>query len=85
MEAIYSKQLKKGRVEKEQMDKGLSLLRTVDSYESFAEVDFVIEAVTEDATLKEKIHSELDEVCPEHCIIASNTSNISITKLPFVE
>lgn len=81
MEAIYSKQLQKGRVEKEQMDKGLSLLTLVDNYENFKDVDFVIEAVTEDVALKEKIHGELDEVCPEHCILASNTSAISITKL----
>ena len=81
MESIYSKQLQKGRIEKEQMEKGLSLLKLVDIYESFTDVDFVIEAVTEDVALKEKIHKELDEACPEHCIIASNTSNISITKI----
>lgn len=80
-EAIYSKQLQKGRIEKEQMEKGLALLNLIDNYEGFKEVDFVIEAITEDVALKEKIHRELDEVCPEHCIIASNTSNISITKL----
>ena len=81
MEAIYSKQIQKGRVEKEQMETGLALLKLVDTYESFEDVDFVIEAVTEDLKLKQKIIHELDEASPEHCIIASNTSNISITKL----
>ena len=81
IEYIYNKQISKGRVEKEQMEKGLTLIKLVDIYEGLKDVDFVIEAVSEDIKLKEKVHQDLDKVCPEHCIIASNTSNISITKL----
>lgn len=81
IESIYEKQIKKGRVEKDQMKKGLSFLKLVDSYESLRDIDFVIEAVTENEKLKKMIHQDLDKVCPEHCIIASNTSNLSITKM----
>ena len=41
----------------------------------------VIEAATENAVLKTKIFKELDEVCPEDTILATNTSSISITQI----
>ena len=47
-------------------------------------VDLVIEAVSENEGLKKKIFAELDEVAPPNCILASNTSSISITKLASV-
>lgn len=45
------------------------------------DVDFVIEAVTENEEVKKSIFRTLDKVTPVHCILASNTSSISITKL----
>lgn len=44
-------------------------------------VDLVVEAATENVDLKLRIFKELDEVCAEHTILASNTSSISITKI----
>ena len=41
----------------------------------------VVEAATENASLKSKIFKELDEVCPEDTILATNTSSISITQI----
>jgi 3-hydroxybutyryl-CoA dehydrogenase len=46
-----------------------------------ADADLVVEAATENWDLKSKIFKELDELAPEKCILASNTSSISITKL----
>lgn len=43
--------------------------------------DLVIEAATENSDLKVKIFRDLDAVCEQHVILASNTSSISITKL----
>ncbi|HAC14708.1 MAG TPA: 3-hydroxybutyryl-CoA dehydrogenase [Bacteroidetes bacterium] len=43
--------------------------------------DLIIEAVNENLDLKIKIFKEIDSVAPEHAILASNTSSISITKL----
>ena len=44
----------------------------------------VIEAATENTVLKTKIFKELDEVCPEDTILATNTSSISITQIAAV-
>jgi len=46
-----------------------------------ANMDLVLEAATENAVLKAKIFKELDEVCDEKTILATNTSSISITQI----
>mgnify|MGYP001606184247 CR=1 FL=1 len=46
--------------------------------------DLVIEAATENTDLKLKIFREIDESAPENCILATNTSSISITKIASV-
>ncbi len=43
--------------------------------------DIVIEAVVENEQVKQTIFKELDQHCPPHCILASNTSSISITRI----
>ncbi|HKL03161.1 MAG TPA: 3-hydroxybutyryl-CoA dehydrogenase [Cryomorphaceae bacterium] len=43
--------------------------------------DLVVEAATENIDLKLKIFKDLDAMAPEHCILSSNTSSISITKI----
>jgi len=51
------------------------------SYESFGDVDFVIEAVPERMEIKQAVFAELDAVTPGHAILASNTSSLSITEI----
>ena len=54
---------------------------TTDIAEALKDADLVIEAVFEDMNLKKKIFKELDETCPPHTILASNTSTLSITEM----
>ena len=49
--------------------------------EAVANADLVVEAASENADVKLKIFASLDEHAPEHCILASNTSSISITRI----
>ncbi|UCF57657.1 MAG: 3-hydroxybutyryl-CoA dehydrogenase, partial [Deltaproteobacteria bacterium] len=51
------------------------------SMDDMAKADFVVEAATEDETLKLKIFHDLDEFCKEEVVLSSNTSSISITKI----
>lgn len=56
----------------------LSLLKGVLDYAEFKDVDMVIEAVIEKVSLKQDIFSDLEKICPPHCILASNTSTIDL-------
>ncbi len=59
----------------------LSKIKPVNTYERFGDIDLVIEAVIEDIDVKKRVFRELDEVCPERTILASNTSTLSITEI----
>ena len=56
-------------------------ITTTDSFDGFEDVDLVIEAVFEDLQIKIDNYQMLEKICKPHCIMASNTSSISITKL----
>jgi 3-hydroxybutyryl-CoA dehydrogenase len=60
-------------------------LQNINTFTSIKEgvknTDLVVEAATENSLLKTKIFKELDEVCADHTILATNTSSISITQI----
>ncbi len=49
--------------------------------EGVSNADLVVEAATENSEIKKSIFTQLDQYAPAHCILASNTSSISITQL----
>src|SRR4030042_6561333 len=49
--------------------------------EAVKDIDYMIEAAPETLELKVKIFKEIDDYAPKHAILASNTSNMSITKM----
>ncbi|NLA40462.1 MAG: 3-hydroxyacyl-CoA dehydrogenase family protein [Smithella sp.] len=57
------------------------LIPMVDLREAVKDADFVIEAVPEKLELKKSVFAEIDQYAPKHAILASNTSNISITEI----
>jgi 3-hydroxyacyl-CoA dehydrogenase len=59
----------------------LGRIRGATEYESFGDVDFVIEAVPERMEIKQAVFGELDEVTPGHAILASNTSSLSVSEM----
>ena len=48
---------------------------------SFKETDLIVEAASENIKIKAELFKKMDSFAPSHCILASNTSSISITKL----
>ena len=69
-------------ITREQAEAASSRIKsTLDRSEAIRDADFVIEAVKEDINLKKQIFKELDEQCPKHTILATNTSSFSITEL----
>lgn len=72
----------KGLITERDADDSLSRIEwTLNLAEAVGEADFVIEAVPENLALKRKIFREIDETCPEHAILASNTSGLNISKI----
>ncbi len=63
------------------LDEVIGLLEGTTSYDSFGDVDFVIEAAPERMEIKQAVFAELDEVTPGHAILASNTSSLSISEM----
>jgi len=79
------RQAKKGTITEDQKAKTVARIRTVMSLEQAAQgSDIIVEAATENTDLKKTIFSTLDQLCPPHTILASNTSSISITELASV-
>ncbi|KAL3532465.1 hypothetical protein ACH5RR_005986 [Cinchona calisaya] len=66
------------KLAEDKAEKTLSLLKGALDYSEFKDVDMVIEAVVENISLKQKLFSEFEKVCPPHCILATNTSTIDL-------
>ncbi|EGY80158.1 3-hydroxybutyryl-CoA dehydrogenase [Peptoniphilus indolicus ATCC 29427] len=77
----YEKNVSKSKMTQDEMDKALKNLSVSDSIEDIRDADLIIEAATENPTIKKAIFKELDEVCKESTILASNTSSLSITDI----
>ena len=79
------RQVSKGQLTEADKDMALANLTVYTNIKEGAEnADLVIEAATENMNIKLDIFRTLDEIAPSHCILASNTSSISITKIASV-
>lgn len=75
------RQVSKERMTQEEADTVYgNVIASVD-YADASDVDLVVEAATENPEIKLSIFKQLDEITPEHAILASNTSSLSITKI----
>jgi 3-hydroxybutyryl-CoA dehydrogenase len=59
----------------------LSKIHPSESYDPFKNVDFAVEAIIEEIEAKKTLFQELDPILPSHCVLASNTSTLSITEM----
>jgi 3-hydroxybutyryl-CoA dehydrogenase len=79
------RQVSKGLLTEEAKLKTLANIKTFTALkDGVANADLAIEAATENMTIKLEIFKQLDELAPAECILASNTSSISITKIASV-
>ena len=69
-------------IEKDSISPTLQRIQTSTELEAVAEnADFVVEAVTENLALKQQIFGKLDAICPQHTILASNTTALMPTQI----
>ena len=75
------KLVSKEKMTKEDMDATLGRISTSDNIQDLRDCDLIIEAATENEKIKLAIFEELDKVCDEKTILATNTSSLSITAI----
>ena len=81
IERSLSKLVSKERMTQEDADAARARITTAVDRAACSDVDLVVEAVPEILDLKLSIFSELDGICKPDCILASNTSSISISEI----
>ncbi|MEV0199251.1 3-hydroxyacyl-CoA dehydrogenase NAD-binding domain-containing protein [Nonomuraea sp. NPDC050691] len=79
--AEVDKLLAKGRVSADQANRLKALVTGSLTKDAFADADFVIEAVFEDMAVKKKVFAEVEAVVPAECVLATNTSSLSLTEM----
>ena len=79
--AIYQARVAKGKMTPEQLEEKMLLVTASPNLEGLNDADLVIEAVSEELRLKQRVFQELDRICPRSAILASNTSALSISAL----
>ncbi|MBS1645398.1 MAG: 3-hydroxybutyryl-CoA dehydrogenase [Bacteroidetes bacterium] len=76
------RQIAKAGLTEEQKAEALGRIKTyTEMAEAVKDADLVVEAATENIDLKTKIFQQLDQLAPAKCILASNTSSISLTRI----
>ena len=82
IEKNLDRMVKKEKISETDKSSTLSNISTFTKIEDgVVGVDLVVEAATENMNIKLKIFTQLDEICEDHVVLASNTSSISITKI----
>ena len=73
--------LSKEKISQGDHDQALARIQTVTDISAMSACDLVVEAASENMDIKMEIFSRLNEICPEHTILASNTSSLSLTRI----
>lgn len=81
---FLEKSVKRGSKTEDEVKEILDRITLSTSYEDAKNVDLVIEAATENKKIKLDIFRQLDVIVPEHTILATNTSSLSITEIASV-
>ncbi|NMD39940.1 MAG: 3-hydroxybutyryl-CoA dehydrogenase, partial [Deltaproteobacteria bacterium] len=76
-----ARQVGKGSLSQDDSKAVLGRIRTSTSLKDMAEADMVVEAATENQDIKFSIFRELDDACPGHAILSTNTSSIPIGRI----
>jgi 3-hydroxybutyryl-CoA dehydrogenase len=81
IEKSLQKMVEKAKITQQQKEDIISRLETTVDLSRAEEVDLVIEAAVENMEIKKQIFSQLDQICKEDTILATNTSSLSITEI----
>ena len=77
----YAKLVEKGKMTQDQVDAIVKKITPGLKENLCADCDLIVEAAFEDMNVKQTTFKELDAICKESCVFASNTSSLSITEI----
>ena len=80
-QTIFSKMVEKGKMTNEQLIETSNKISYSSSFDAFSNCGIVIEAIVENLSVKHKVFTELEVVVSDDCILASNTSSLSIASI----
>jgi 3-hydroxybutyryl-CoA dehydrogenase len=81
IESLLARSVKKEKITEEEKKEILSRVIPSVNLSDMKSADFVVEAATENETIKNSIFQDLDRICPSHTILSSNTSSIPIGRI----
>lgn len=81
IEKNLTRSVEKGKIKAEEKKEILARITKSTSLQDAVSVDLVIEAAVENMAIKSQIFSQLDDICPEHTILSTNTSSLPITEI----
>ena len=73
--------LDRKQIDKENKNEIISRIHGTTDLSEVKQADLVIEAVVENMAVKKQIFAELDNICPAHTVLATNTSSLSISEI----
>ena len=81
LEKILLRLIEKGRIDSEEKNRIQSNISYVDNLKDLSDSNLTVEAIIENLDIKKKVFSELESYVSKDCIIASNTSSLSIASI----
>ena len=81
VEKSFAKQVERGKLSEEDSRSAISRLTATSDLTELADCDLVIESIVEDLPTKKALFNELDRICGESTIIATNTSTLPVVEL----
>src|ERR1051325_6181951 len=79
--SVLSKLAEKGKISAEDSKNILDRIRFCTSLSDFSSCGLIIEAIVENLEVKQKVFSDLEKIVSADCILATNTSSLSITSI----
>jgi 3-hydroxybutyryl-CoA dehydrogenase len=81
IDSVLSKRVERGKLSQPEKESVVAHIKGSTSIGDLSECDLVIEAVNENLEAKKNVFIQLDETCPSHAILGSNTSCLSVTDI----
>ena len=84
LKSILNRLVEKGKINEEQSKSILACIHWTAKMDEISNSNMIIEAIVENLEIKQKLFSEMESLVPDSCILATNTSSLSVSKIASV-